>query len=302
MIKNIGKYYLYRHIRLDKNEPFYIGIGTKNEKRHTKVETEYLRAYSKDRLNNMWNKIINKTNYEVEILLESDDYEFIKQKEIELVALYGRKDLGTGCLANLTGGGEGVGKLSAETAKKKSEKMMGENNPQWGKTKELSVNFGKPSILRGVKQTKEHIEKRFINLKSTYETFIYGDLLDLNNKCPKCKYVINISTGIIWSSIISCAKDNDFSRISLKNHLSGNSRSNKKYKDYEYFIEGKEYIISNKEYNHPLAKKTMCIDTGEIFESVSEASIKLGISSQSISRVCRGEIEKTHNKKFKYIV
>lgn len=25
----MGKHYLYRHIRLDKNEPFYIGIGTK---------------------------------------------------------------------------------------------------------------------------------------------------------------------------------------------------------------------------------------------------------------------------------
>ena len=30
MIVENGKYYLYRHIRLDKNEPFYIGIGTKN--------------------------------------------------------------------------------------------------------------------------------------------------------------------------------------------------------------------------------------------------------------------------------
>lgn len=25
MIVDIGKYFLYRHIRLDKNEPFYIG-------------------------------------------------------------------------------------------------------------------------------------------------------------------------------------------------------------------------------------------------------------------------------------
>lgn len=29
MIEPEGKYYLYRHIRLDKNQPFYIGIGTK---------------------------------------------------------------------------------------------------------------------------------------------------------------------------------------------------------------------------------------------------------------------------------
>ena len=29
MIEDQGKYYLYRHIRLDTNEPFYIGIGKK---------------------------------------------------------------------------------------------------------------------------------------------------------------------------------------------------------------------------------------------------------------------------------
>ena len=29
MIQEIGKYYLYRHIRLDTKVPFYIGIGTK---------------------------------------------------------------------------------------------------------------------------------------------------------------------------------------------------------------------------------------------------------------------------------
>lgn len=32
MIVDNGKYYLYRHIRLDKNEPFYIGIGSRSEK------------------------------------------------------------------------------------------------------------------------------------------------------------------------------------------------------------------------------------------------------------------------------
>lgn len=39
MLKNSGKHYLYRHIRLDKNEPFYIGIGTKIVK-----TSEYRRA------------------------------------------------------------------------------------------------------------------------------------------------------------------------------------------------------------------------------------------------------------------
>ena len=126
MIKNIGSYYLYRHIRLDTGEPFYVGIGTKNKK-HITVKSEYKRAYCKHYENSIWKNIVSKTEYEVEILLESNDYEFIKQKEIEFIALYGRKNLNRGILCNLTDGGEGVtGKVHTDEWKKNhSNKMKG---------------------------------------------------------------------------------------------------------------------------------------------------------------------------------
>lgn len=109
MITDCGKYYLYRHIRLDTNQPFYIGIGTKIKRydNYFTHKSEFERAYSKHARNCHWTNIINKTNYKVEILLESDNYEFIKQKEIEFIELYKRK-LDNGLLANLTKGGEGV--------------------------------------------------------------------------------------------------------------------------------------------------------------------------------------------------
>lgn len=46
MISNIGKYYLYRHIRLDTGEPFYIGIV--NELK-LKNSTPILRVIKKER-------------------------------------------------------------------------------------------------------------------------------------------------------------------------------------------------------------------------------------------------------------
>jgi hypothetical protein len=102
------RHYLYRHIRLDKNEPFYIGIGTKKDKLFSSVEIEYHRAYSKFRKDSrIWNFIQAKTKYEVEILFESD-YEFIKEKEKEFISLYGRIDLKTGTLSNMTDGGDGT--------------------------------------------------------------------------------------------------------------------------------------------------------------------------------------------------
>ena len=105
MILDIGKYYLYRHIRLDKNEVFYVGIGTKSPARDG--YNHYRRAFDKRFKTKYWKNITNKTEYRVEIILESDNYEFIKQKEKDFIKLYGRRDLGLGTLVNMTDGGEG---------------------------------------------------------------------------------------------------------------------------------------------------------------------------------------------------
>lgn len=110
-INDDGKYYVYRHIRLDKNTPFYIGIGTKRKYQYSfSCHSEYYhRSYNKRKRNKIWNDIVNKNNgkFEVQIILESDNYNFIKAKEQEFIKLYGRIDLGTGTLANLTNGGDG---------------------------------------------------------------------------------------------------------------------------------------------------------------------------------------------------
>lgn len=105
MIVDEGKYYLYRHIRLDKNEVFYIGIGTKND-RDLKYGY-YTRAYFKKGKSKYWGNVTAKTDYRVEILLESNSHDFIKKKEKEFIKLYGRKDFALGTLVNLTDGGDG---------------------------------------------------------------------------------------------------------------------------------------------------------------------------------------------------
>ncbi len=124
MIVEDGKYFLYRHIRLDKNEPFYIGIGTKRNC-YTGIGQEYHRAGLKVKRNIIWNHIKNKTNYKVEIILESNDYDFIKRKEQEFIRLYGRKDTKSGILANRSGGGEGNPNfIPSELARNKSRERM----------------------------------------------------------------------------------------------------------------------------------------------------------------------------------
>lgn len=130
MIKPEGEHYIYRHIRLDTGEPFYIGIGTKR-----KGKPPYERANTKHSRRPMWHNIVRKAHYEVEILLESDDFEFIKQKEIEFITLYGRRDLGTGILTNHTKGGDA---WKGYKHTEESLQTMSENNRMVGKTHGLN--------------------------------------------------------------------------------------------------------------------------------------------------------------------
>jgi hypothetical protein len=99
-----GKHYLYGHIRLDTNDFFYIGIGTKYN--HDK---DYTRAKAKgSQRNYIWRGIVERTDYNVIILSENESYDKIKQKEIDLILNYGQIIKGTGNLCNLSAGGSGT--------------------------------------------------------------------------------------------------------------------------------------------------------------------------------------------------
>lgn len=168
----INKFYIYRHIRLDKNEVFYIGKGSKPNNA-TCLNKEYVRAFSTQGRNIIWRRIVSKTDYEVEIMFESDDEKEIFQKETELIELYGRKDLGLGTLVNLTDGGEGnIGKIvSEETRKKLSEAKIGkkfspEVNAKKGSKGEKNYFYGKrlygsANGFYGKKHTEEFKQKHF---------------------------------------------------------------------------------------------------------------------------------------------
>ena len=115
-------YFIYRHIRADKNEPFYIGRGTTYEReRKTNIKLpfsivgKYGRAFCKSRRNSMWNKVVKKTDYSVDILYESDSIEEIIKKETEFIKLYGRKDLKNGTLVNCSYGNDGVVELGQDS-------------------------------------------------------------------------------------------------------------------------------------------------------------------------------------------
>jgi hypothetical protein len=115
---------VYRHIRLDTNKVFYIGIGNNTR-----------RAYCKKNRNNYWHNVVNLSDYKVDILFDDLSREEACEKEMEFIQLYGRKDLNNGTLVNMTDGGEDIKNLvyTQERRQKMSINSTGSLNLFYGK-------------------------------------------------------------------------------------------------------------------------------------------------------------------------
>ena len=156
----MGNSVVYKWLRED-GTPYYIGIG--------KPERPYTGRRScgppppKDR---------------IIVLYEGLDWQTACDIEKNLIAFYGRKDLGTGVLRNLTDGGEGVQghrhtkeskekmsrasagrRLTEESKKKISEAHRGENHYLYGKKHTEDSKKRMSESHRGSKHTDETKKK-----------------------------------------------------------------------------------------------------------------------------------------------
>jgi hypothetical protein len=190
--------YVYRHIRLDQNEPFYIGIGSD-------TEGKYKRSKSKRNRNNHWQNIIACTDYKVQIMFDDLTWEEANEKEIELVALYGRRDLGLGTLVNLTDGGDGsVGcKPNKETRQKQSEAKKGKKQSEEHIRKVSEANKGK-------KRSEETRKK-------------------MSENSGNSKKVINTETNEIYNSLREMCKIIGLKYSTIASKLNGHKKNNTKF-------------------------------------------------------------------------
>ena len=121
----------YTSLTSDMGTPYYIGKGSGN------------RAYDKHRKNLLVPKDKSRIIIYTDNLFENDAFNL----ECELISLYGRKDIGTGILLNLTDGGGGPSgyKHTPEQVKHNSERNSGCKNPRFGMVGELNPMYGKPA-------------------------------------------------------------------------------------------------------------------------------------------------------------
>lgn len=181
--------YVYKHIRKDNNEVFYVGIGTLKN---------YKRVNSLLNRNTHWLNIVNKVGYYSEIIEDDINWEKACELEKYWISYYGRVDLKTGTLVNLTNGGEGTFgmKHSINTRKKQSLAKIGNKNHFFSKKREE----------HRIWMIMNHPNKKPIIQYDTNNTFIKEwesakdaeNLTKIKNISACCKNKRKTAGGYIW--------------------------------------------------------------------------------------------------------
>ena len=199
---NPNRFYTYAYLREDRT-PFYVGKGTGN-RAYKKYKGDIKPPQDRSRI------IILKQG-----LTEKEAF----KHEIYMIAVFGRKDVGTGILLNKTDGGEGgsgripwnkgkswpdetkekirnslIGfKHSEETKKKMSDNRGGEKHPLYKKGHSEETKKKISESRKGLKLSKENtIKVRNSILKRTAKTYevtfpdgtieIFSNLVEISNK------------------------------------------------------------------------------------------------------------------------
>jgi hypothetical protein len=198
---NPNRFYTYAYLREDRT-PYYVGKGTGK------------RIYSKRK-----NISLPKDKSRIIFLKQNLTEEEAFKHEIYMIAVFGRKDLGTGILHNKTNGGDGASGavrslefkenlkklntnkvLSKEHIKKLREANIGKNNPNYGKS--------------ASKETREKMSK--------------AQLGEKHSRSNWWKITYDDKKEIILCGLSTWAKNNNYSVGNMYGLYKGNR---KKYKN-----------------------------------------------------------------------
>lgn len=193
------------HTRVDNNEIFYIGIGTKT-KEDIKYNT-YNRARSKSQRNRFWYNIYNKTLFNTKILFDNITKDESKRKEIRLIKLIGRRNLNLGTLVNLTDGGDGMVSYKISDITKEKMRINGLGRKLSEKTKNKIKETRSTRVYKYPDSLREIHGKRVVqltkDLKFVNEFYLLIDAAKYINRnytniCYCCKNINKNCGGFKW--------------------------------------------------------------------------------------------------------
>ena len=200
---NPYRFYTYAYLRKDKT-PYYIGKGSGNRL--------YLNHYREKR-----NCIsVPKDKSRIIFLKQNLTEEEAFKHEIYMIAVFGRKDLGTGILRNKTNGGEGAsGSIRSNDFKKKiSMANKGKVLSQETKDKISKAHSGHQYLL-GKKLTEEH--------KRNCAKAKYGNEWN----CKKFSITFDNGETIMISGLRKFSRENGYNSTALSDINNGRRNKHK---------------------------------------------------------------------------
>ena len=301
------EFYVYEHIRLDNMTCFYVGKG-KGE-----------RAYDLER-NDHHDRISNRHGHKVVIIKNNlnEDEAFELEREIieDYVFTFGygidiegyRDFSNKKYLTNCTWGGEGIsGMHHSEESKKKmsesmkgkqfseehkqrmSESLKGRNSPFYGKHHSEEAKQMMSESHKGIQFSEEHKQRMSESMKGKNNP-MYGKKHSEETK----RKISESKKGKI--SPMYGKHHSEETKRKMSKKLKGRISCNKgkklseetKRKIGEASKGRKHSEEAKRKIGEASSKKVICITTGKIFNSITEASNYYNVSH--ISSCCRGEL------------
>jgi hypothetical protein len=195
-----NNYVVYIHRKLSDGTPFYVGAGS--SKRPFLV-----RQRSKE-----WLEIVESVGHSIEIYKDGLSQEECFKLEVELISMFGRIDIGTGCLINKTSGGRRVVGLSRDILDVRNKKM---SISAKGKVKSKEWRDKIAKSLTGKKASEETRAKMRSSNKSKIITAV--PII-----CYDCLSREVVST---FNSIREAADQLDCTYTSISNNIANRSNS-----------------------------------------------------------------------------
>jgi hypothetical protein len=188
-------FYVYELWNPLKNLPFYVGKGQYDRCFHHILKLHDPNQFHNRHKKHTIQKILNENEKVIIKIVFSGKEDDCLSEEVRLIKKYGRRDIGTGILTNLTDGGEGVsGKIYSEEEKeKRRQRMLGENNFMFGRkrtkeeiskiqeTKKERIKLGLIIPKNHTEEWKQHLREDNAGGKATakpiYQIDIEGNVI-----------------------------------------------------------------------------------------------------------------------------
>jgi hypothetical protein len=221
---NPNRFYTYAYLREDRT-PYYIGKGSGN-RLYTKCKREFKPPKDKSRIIFLKQKLTEQEAF---------------KHEKYMIAVFGRKDLGTGILHNKTDGGEGGSGAvrSEETRNKISEKNKGENHPNYGKSLPIETKKKQSKAKQNKKHWNDGCGNHIRSIECPGEGWFCGMTEETRKKMSENNRGETNSQSKWWeitfldgTTIIKCglsiwAKENGYNESHIRSVSSGKLKKHK---------------------------------------------------------------------------